>query len=140
MSLPCGLQSLMWCKMSIPDLLLSADIVPDANRLVHVNLSVSTRNNAGNSMSTDYMHAGLFLKIAILNLCLGLKFKKELVKNLLQTHDIDILLMQETELEADFDCELLNIPGYNLECECNNTVVYLCIFFYSMLCIFALPG
>ena len=67
------------------------------------------------------MHAGLFFKIATLNLCLGLKFKKDLVKNLLQTHDIDILLMQETELEADFDCELLNIPGYNLECECNNT-------------------
>ena len=55
------------------------------------------------------MHVGLFLKIATLNLCLGLKFKKDLVKSLLQTHDIDILLMQETELEADFDCELLNI-------------------------------
>ena len=58
MSLPCGLQSLMWCKMSFPDMLLSADIVPDANRLVHVNLSVSTRNNAGNSMSADNNRSG----------------------------------------------------------------------------------
>ena len=49
------------------------------------------------------------------NLCLGLKNKKELIKNLLSDNDIDILALQETELECNFDCKLLSIPGYNTE-------------------------
>ena len=60
------------------------------------------------------------LKIATLNLCLGLKFKKDLVKNILLENEIDILLMQETEIENDFDCEMLNIPGYRFEFETND--------------------
>ena len=63
---------------------------------------------------------GTFLKIATLNLCLGLKFKKDLVKNILVENDIDILSMQETEIESNFDCELLKIPGYALEYEKND--------------------
>ena len=59
------------------------------------------------------------LKIATLNLCLGLKFKKDLVKDIMSKENIDILLMQETEIEHDFDVELLNIPGYILELEKN---------------------
>ena len=62
---------------------------------------------------------GIFLKIATLNLCLGLKSKKDMVKDLLQKKDIDILLMHETEIESGFDIELLNIPGYRLEVEIN---------------------
>ena len=34
--------------------------------------------------------------------------------------EIDILLMQEVEIEADFDCELMSIPGFNFECENND--------------------
>ena len=60
------------------------------------------------------------LKIATLNLCLGLKYKKDLVKNILVTNDIDILAMQETELEKDFNCDLMNIPGYKFEYETND--------------------
>ena len=60
-------------------------------------------------------------KIASLNLCLGLKNKKDLVKNILMTNEIDVLAMQETELESSFDCNLLNIPGYTLEIENNST-------------------
>ena len=55
------------------------------------------------------------LKIATLNLCLGLRFKKDLVKEILLSNEIDILSLQETELEKDFDQTLLNIPGYSLE-------------------------
>ena len=44
---------------------------------------------------------------------------EDLVKNVLLENEIDILLMQETEIEKDFDCELLNIPGYSFECETN---------------------
>ena len=60
------------------------------------------------------------LKIATPNLCLGLKFKKDLVKNILLENDIDVLSMQETEIENDFDCDLLNIPGYKFEYESND--------------------
>ena len=60
------------------------------------------------------------LKIGTLNLCLGLKFKKDIIKTLMLNEEIDILLMQEIELEEDFDCELVNIPGFNFECEMNN--------------------
>ena len=63
----------------------------------------------------NYINGGnvnLFLRIATLNLCLGLKFKKDRVQNILNENKIDILMMQETELENDFNCELLNIPGF----------------------------
>ena len=64
---------------------------------------------------------GTFLKIATLNLCLGLKFKKDLIKDILTENEIDVLLVQETEIEKDFDCYLLNIPGYKFEMEVNDT-------------------
>ena len=57
------------------------------------------------------------LKVATLNLCLGLKNKKDLVKELLMSNEIDILAMQEIELESNFDCNLLSIPGFTLETE-----------------------
>ena len=60
-----------------------------------------------------------YLKIATLNLSLGLKFKKDLIKDLLQKNDIDILLMQETEIEFGYDLKLLNIPGYRIGVEIN---------------------
>ena len=61
------------------------------------------------------------IKIATLNLCLGLKYKKDLVQNILSQDKIDILMLQETELESNFNCELLNIPGFKFEYE-KNTV------------------
>ena len=64
-----------------------------------------------------------FIKLATLNLCLGLRYKKDLVKNILTENKIDILMMQETELENGFDCDLLKIPGYNLELGKNSVKV-----------------
>ena len=64
-----------------------------------------------------------FIKLAALNLCLGLRYKKDLVKNILTENKIDILMMQETELENGFDCDLLKIPGYNLELGKNSVKV-----------------
>ena len=57
------------------------------------------------------------LKVATLNLGLGLKNKKDLVKELLMSNEIDILAMQEIELESNFDCNLLSIPGFTLVTE-----------------------
>ena len=51
------------------------------------------------------------LKIGTLNLCLGLKFKKDLVKSILTDYAIDILCLQDIEINHDFECNLLNIPG-----------------------------
>ena len=72
------------------------------------------------------------LKIATLNLCLGLKNKKDLIKDILLSNDIDILLMQETEIESDINCELLKIPGYILEME-NNTIIWVVIIDFLIL-------
>ena len=59
------------------------------------------------------------MQLGTLNLCLGLKNKKDLVKNILISNNLDVLSMQEIEIEHDFDCELLRIPGYVLETEVN---------------------
>ena len=60
------------------------------------------------------------LKIATLNLCLGLKNKKYLVKNLLEEKNIDILCMQETQINYNIDHSLLSFPGYIIETEKNS--------------------
>ena len=65
------------------------------------------------------------IKIATLNLCLGLKNKKDLVKDILLQNQIAVLsLLQETEIEKTVDKNLLRIPGFNLELENNSSVVY----------------
>ena len=46
------------------------------------------------------------LKIDTLNLCLGLKNKKLQVKNLVTLADIDILFLQESEIEPNYDTVL----------------------------------
>ena len=60
-------------------------------------------------------------KIGTLNLCLGLKNKKEEVKQLIIKNKIDILCIQETELEKDYPVEILTFKGYGLEMEKNTT-------------------
>ena len=67
------------------------------------------------------------LKIGTLNLCLVLKNKKDLVRAILIENNIDILCKQETEVEHDFDCNLLSILGFVLEME-NNGVILTCIY------------
>ena len=61
------------------------------------------------------------LKIATLNLCLGLKNKKYLVKGLLEEKKIDILCMQETEVTDNINIKELSTSKYCLELE-KNTV------------------
>ena len=61
------------------------------------------------------------VKIATINLCLGLKNKKDLVRIALLEHNIDTLCVQETEIPTDFDEELIQIPGFELELEVNAT-------------------
>ena len=59
------------------------------------------------------------IKISTLNLCLGLKNKKLLVKKLPEVNDIDVLCMQETEVMKDINHNELKISEYLLELELN---------------------
>ena len=59
-------------------------------------------------------------KIATLNLCLGLKNKKEEVKRIIEENKIDILCVQETDLQVNYPIELLTFRGYKFENETND--------------------
>ena len=59
------------------------------------------------------------IKIATLNLYLGLKNKKQLVDQMMKENKIDIFCLLEVEIESDLKTDLLNIAGYALELECN---------------------
>ena len=59
-------------------------------------------------------------RIATLNLCLGLRSKKEEVKRLIIENKIDIFCLQETEIPVDYPVELLTFKGYNYENETND--------------------
>ena len=60
------------------------------------------------------------INISTINLCLGLKNKKMLIKNLLEENEIDILSMQETEIGKDINHSNLRISEYHLELETNS--------------------
>ena len=60
------------------------------------------------------------IKIATLNLCLGLKNKKLEIENLLAHNHIDLLCLQEVEFESRLDPSPLKIKNYNFELEVNS--------------------
>ena len=70
------------------------------------------------------------INIATINLCLGLKNKKLLLKQMLEDNLIDVLCMQETEILKDIDHNELKISDYNLELE-NNSIKSRVGFFVS---------
>ena len=59
------------------------------------------------------------VKIGTLNLCLGLRNKKDEIKRLLIEKKIDILCVQETEIDPEFPIDSLTISGYGYESEAN---------------------
>ena len=59
-------------------------------------------------------------KIATLNLCLGLKNKKESIKRIIIENKIDICCLQETDLESDYPTDILTFKGYSFETEINS--------------------
>ena len=61
------------------------------------------------------------IKIATLNLCLGLKNKRCEVERLMIGNNIDILCLQEVEIDKDYDYHALNLNNYCLEIE-HNTI------------------
>ena len=73
------------------------------------------------------------IKVATLNLCLGLKYKKEVLNRMIIENKIDILCFQEAEIESDFNNDLLNIPGYCLELERNTMKARTGIYMFILL-------
>ena len=63
------------------------------------------------------------INIGTLNLCLGLKNKKDEVKRLLSTNKLDILCLQETELESNYPTDILAFKGYAFEAENNRNKI-----------------
>ena len=61
------------------------------------------------------------VKIATLNLCLGLKNKRLEVERLMINNNVDIMCLQEVEIEKDYDFNALKLNNYCLEVE-NNSV------------------
>jgi len=55
------------------------------------------------------------LTICTWNVCLGVKYKKVIIKNFLQKQKIDILAIQEAEIDEKEDLSVYNIPGFNAE-------------------------
>ena len=60
------------------------------------------------------------VKIATWNVCLGLKNKKDYVYKTIKENDIDICLLQEVEIEPDYNSDLLSEKDYKIEIEKNN--------------------
>ena len=68
--------------------------------------------------------------IGSLNLCLGLRSKKETVKKLIVDNKIDILCLQENEIPVNYTINLLTFKGYAFENE-KNDVKYRCGIYIS---------
>ena len=59
-------------------------------------------------------------KIGTYNLCLGLANKKDIVMSYLNTLDIKVCCLQETEIPNGYPEKILNLGDYNLEHEVNS--------------------
>ena len=62
----------------------------------------------------------MVIKIASLNLCLGLSSKKNLVKELILCENVELLCLQETEISPELDVNLISFPGFAYESETNS--------------------
>ena len=62
----------------------------------------------------------MVIKIGTLNLCLGIQHKKNIVKQMIIDTELDVLCLQETELDANTDHELLSFQSFNYESEVNS--------------------
>ena len=70
------------------------------------------------------------LKIATVNLCLGLKNKRVEVERLLVENEIKIIFLQEVEIETGVDPKILKFKNFQFEFETNSeksrTGMYIC--------------
>ena len=59
------------------------------------------------------------IKIATWNVCLGLKNKKDYIYDVITQKEINICLLQEAEIEANYDTNLLTHKDFKIEVEKN---------------------
>ena len=63
------------------------------------------------------MDKSMNIKICTFNVCLRLRCKINLIKDFLNENKIDILCLQETEIDAEENLSIYEIPGYVTEYE-----------------------
>ena len=68
------------------------------------------------------------LKLASLNVCLGLMNKLIYIENILVENKVDILCLQEVEIPTNVATKSLSINGYNIELESNSEKSRTCIY------------
>ena len=61
----------------------------------------------------------MMMRVASWNICLGLKNKKDYIYQVVKEKNIDICLLQEVEVEKDFETQLLSDKDYKIEVETN---------------------
>ena len=59
------------------------------------------------------------IKLSTWNICLGLKNKKDYVYQVINKKEIDVCLLQEVEIDKDFDANLLTKGQFKIEVEKN---------------------
>ena len=62
------------------------------------------------------------------NVCLGLKSKKDYVKEKIKELNIDICCIQECEIKKDYNKDILSFKNYNIEVENNSTKSRCCTY------------
>ena len=73
--------------------------------------------NAIETRRTQLQLRKIMVKIATWNLCLGLANKKEYVVSTIKKEEIDICMMQETEIKRDYDIKLLTLILHSIQRE-----------------------
>ena len=68
------------------------------------------------------------LKISTWNICLGLKSKKNYVKEKILEEKIDICCIQECDIDANYPVNALSFSGYNIEVETNTKKARCCTY------------
>ena len=59
------------------------------------------------------------IKLSTWNICLGLKNKKDYIYQVIDKKEIDVCLLQEVEIDKDYDANLLTNGQFKIEVEKN---------------------
>jgi exonuclease III len=61
----------------------------------------------------------VMIKLSTWNICLGLKNKKDYIYQVIDEKEIDVCLLQEVEIDKDYDANLLTKGQFKIEVEKN---------------------
>ena len=73
------------------------------------------------------------INVCTWNLCLGLQYKLNYVRDILIKDDVDILCLQETEIDEGLDMDILKINGYELETDLADNIIRTAVYIKTTL-------